>query len=723
MRTPPAPPPPPRTARFAAGLAFALGLAALLGAGPPRAGRPVPSLARWESNLRGHNTDRSFRVKGPEAYAAAFGPSSPLGYMGGDNHYDPIRVFYEGLDYARARRAAGDRSWDAAPFAAAVAAAVRQYRDLYLVPNACRATGYFAYNAGLTRHYVETGDPASRDAALLMSTSSACSDDASPLAMFTSFEVSREVAFSILMRLDAEDLGQAHRGRTDQFAALAMGHIDQWTAARRPPCLHVRPFMVGLTLEALIAYHDRYRDPAIPPKVKQALDWLRAHAWDPGHGGTPGTGTFVLTDIDVNRLDPVACAGHGYSADPYEQRIPAPDLSLLIAPAYAWYYQYSGDPTYRAWADEAWAGSSGVASAPLSQKVYNQSFRWSWKYLEWRSRGNTPWPAAVALTLSAPDPPAGRANAPGAPFRVAFAGPRRSTRGPAVVTPSDGGKGGTFFPTSLRLTADEPWAIFRYRPAAGASGPLTISVTNAAKLADPPPVTYTARGSAPRATGYTVTGPRSVHVGRPAAFTVALAPEGAAPPEAADPDGGLVAVDLTDPADRGAFLPNVGPGAGRVWFSADRPSMTFTHTPRAAGEVTVRFRNAAGLADPPELKFTAAPMRADRSYRPRPGDRAVLLAPAGPDLTPALGDLAAYRAHAASASAADGRSRLEALRAAGKFDLAPGGSGVEVLRLLRAAPGDTAVEVRFTDGPLQGRVALVPAPYVTRPAADPPPGG
>ncbi|MCA1685434.1 MAG: hypothetical protein LC745_05510, partial [Planctomycetia bacterium] len=323
---------------------FTLAVAVSLAAPPARsrAAGPVPALSRWEAILRGHNRTRPLLVKGPEAYADAFGPASALGFMDGDNHYDPIQVFYQGRDYALAKRAAGDRSWDPAPFDAAIAAAVRQYRDLYLVPNACAASGHHAYNAGLARHYAETGDPSSRDAALLVSTVSAAAPDAAPLAMFAPAEASREVAFSILLRLNAEGLGQDHRESTDRVVALAMGHVDQWTSARRAPCLYVRPFMVGLTLEALIAYYDRYRDPAIPPKVKRALDWLRANTWDPSHGATPGTGTFLYTDVDVNRLDPAACAGHGYSPDPNEGRIPAPDLGLLIAPAFAWYYQYSG---------------------------------------------------------------------------------------------------------------------------------------------------------------------------------------------------------------------------------------------------------------------------------------------------------------------------------------------------------------------------------------------
>ena len=673
-------------------------------AGAPRARAfgSVPALARWETNLRGHDQARPPRLFGPERYAFNFSSATALGALAADNHYDPISIFYEGRDYAMARRAAGDRSWDIAPFDAAIAAAVRQYRDLYVIPNACATTGYYAFNTGLARHYAATGDPVSRDAALLVSVRAAYSGDGTPLSYVENFDKSREVALSILMRLNAEDMGQAHRQRTDVYARLAMGHIDQWTASERQKGLYVRPFMVGLTCEALIAYWDRYRDPAIPPEIKKALDWLRANTWTASGGRNPGTGTFYYTDVDTA---------------PGGKRTPAPDLSLLIAPAYAWYYQYSGDPTYRQWGDEAWAGSSGASVIP-TQKVYNESYRWSRRFLDWRDQGDARWPAATALTLAAPVPASGRANAPSAPFRVALAGMRRSVAQPVTVTPVDGGAGGTFIPPSVRLTTDKPWAIFRYRPPASVSGPLTLSATNDRALAAPSPVTYTVGETAPTATGYTLTGPKSGIVGRPVTLTLSLEPADAVPPARADADGGLVTVDVRFPAGSGSMFPKVNLAGGLAWLSADRPSMAVTYTPQTTGPREIRATNAMGLTDPPPLTFTATEPVPDPSYRPRPGDHAVVFAAEGPGVIPVLRDMAAYRIHAGSPDASDGRARLEALRLAGSFKLVPGCAGVVVLRFHDGRPGPLAVEVRFTDGPLQGETYFVPAPYVTRLVGD-----
>lgn len=664
-----------------------------------RAFDPVPALARWEANLRGHNQTRPPKLFGPEYYAFHFSAATTLGLLDGENHYDPINIFYEGRDYAMARHAAGDRSWSAAPFDAAIAAAVRQYRDLYLVFCSCRAAGHHAFNTGLARHYAETGDPASRDAALLVSVQAAGSNDATPLWYGDSSKGSRELAFSILLRLNAEDLGQAHRKRTDEFAVSAMGHIDQWTASEWQKDMFAQPFMVGLTCEALIAYWDRYRNPAIPPKIKQALDWMRANAWSSSGGGNPGTGTFY------------------YNIVPGSKQTLAADLSLLIAPAYAWYYQYSGDSTYRRWGDEAWAGSAG-ASRIGSQKVYNQSFRWSRRFLEWRDQGDVRWPAATALTLAAPVPATGRANALSAPFRVAFASPRQSVARPVTVTPVDGGAGGTFLPASVRLTTDKPWAIFRYRPPGSATGPVTLSITNDMALAAPSPVTYAAGESAPTATGYKVTGPTSGIMGRPATFTVSLVPDGAVPPATADAAGGLLVAVLYDSDRSGTFQPYVGENVGQAWLSADRPSMTVTYTSRTVGRREICSKGVTGMANPPNVVFTTTKAVPDPSYRPRLGDHAVVFAAEGPGLVPVLRDLAAYRIHAGAPAAHDGQARLEALRRAGTFELISGCAGVVVLRFHDGRPGPLAVEVRFTDGPLHGETRFVPVRYVTRLVGD-----
>lgn len=66
--------------------------------------------------------------------------------------------------------------------------------------------------------------------------------------------------------------------------------------------------------------------------------------------------------------------------------------------------------------------------------------------------------------------------------------------GTLVVTPSDGGAGGTFTPTTVSLTTGSPTGTFTYTPAS--TGAKTISVTNNGGLTNPSNITYTATSGA-----------------------------------------------------------------------------------------------------------------------------------------------------------------------------------------------------------------------------------
>lgn len=62
--------------------------------------------------------------------------------------------------------------------------------------------------------------------------------------------------------------------------------------------------------------------------------------------------------------------------------------------------------------------------------------------------------------------------------------------GSVVVTPNDGGKGGTFTPATVSLTAANQAKTFTYTPKV--TGAATISATNNAGYTNPAPLTYTA---------------------------------------------------------------------------------------------------------------------------------------------------------------------------------------------------------------------------------------
>lgn len=102
-------------------------------------------------------------------------------------------------------------------------------------------------------------------------------------------------------------------------------------------------------------------------------------------------------------------------------------------------------------------------------------------------------PAGSTYTLTAPGTNSGAAGVASGNFTVTPNGTITAT-----ITPSDGGAGGTFTPSSLTFTASSAAQTFTYTPGSvsstpGATAVRTISVTNNGGLTDPGSVTYTAK--------------------------------------------------------------------------------------------------------------------------------------------------------------------------------------------------------------------------------------
>jgi hypothetical protein len=159
-----------------------------------------------------------------------------------------------------------------------------------------------------------------------------------------------------------------------------------------------------------------------------------------------------------------------------------------------------------------------------------------------------------------------------------------------TVTPSDGGAGGTFAPTSVELTNDVPTAIFTYTPVS--YGAKTLSVTNDVGLEDPSPRTFTVSSD-----HYTLSGPSSGAPGAPSTnFTVALPAGGAV--------SGTMTVTPSDGGGGGTFTPTT------VGLTTAAPSATFTYTPGSTGTKTISVTNNRGLTDPGNLSYiVSSPLR------------------------------------------------------------------------------------------------------------------
>lgn len=118
---------------------------------------------------------------------------------------------------------------------------------------------------------------------------------------------------------------------------------------------------------------------------------------------------------------------------------------------------------------------------------------------------------ATAVTLSGPA--SGPTSAASGAFTAAANG---IITGTVIVTPSDGGAGGTFTPSTVSISSGTPSATFTYT--AASNGAKTISATNNGSLTNPGTITYT---SAVAPTGaLTSTG---AQVGQSKSFTFSTA--------------------------------------------------------------------------------------------------------------------------------------------------------------------------------------------------------
>lgn len=97
--------------------------------------------------------------------------------------------------------------------------------------------------------------------------------------------------------------------------------------------------------------------------------------------------------------------------------------------------------------------------------------------------------AATGVTLSGPS--GGLSGAVSSNFSVGVSPAGGTITGTLIVTPSDGGAGGTFNPTTVSLTTASSTGTFTYTPAS--VGAKTISVTNNGSLTNPTSVTYTSQ--------------------------------------------------------------------------------------------------------------------------------------------------------------------------------------------------------------------------------------
>jgi hypothetical protein len=404
------------------------------------------SLSQWEANMLTYGQIYcNTMITGKDRYGNVLATEVDFG---GRTYYDALAVYLQVWQYTK------DAKW-----LPCIDAMRLHWRDRYvlLAPQNGGIPGYWNFTTGLTMDALLNGDMVSKNAAITMSKSAAFTTDATPLAWTASPFYVREVAYAVRSYLDAEKLGQPRRARLADMVAQLYNDIDEWFISKkyRVPAgsgswdgqYYIAPFMPGLAMESLIMWHEASNDPKVLPAVKVALDWLWDNAWVPNGGAfwydnRPGSSGVI--DPNHPWTNPPWDPSNPMGNFPY---IAAPDLNLIIAPAYAWYYKMTGDTTYRDRGDAIFGGGVRNAQVGWDEKIFNQNYLYSFKYVEWRrlAEGGSA-PVSVLSPVQAPasapaiaQPEANVSPAPQAPASTPVVVPQAPTGAPASVgssTPS-----------------------------------------------------------------------------------------------------------------------------------------------------------------------------------------------------------------------------------------------------------------------------------------------
>ncbi len=266
-------------------------------------------------------------------------------------YYDGLRVMYQIADYT------GDPAWlDCA----------EKVRGVYLgyvmqsgdPKDIGRVTGWRVFPAGLRLDYERTGRQDSKLGIIGLAEHSAYSS----LRGNVDVKLSRETAFLLQAQTDAAALEPRNFQFHERAVAEALGHLDQWFVggvADEPGAAEMQPFMVGLTVSALIQHFEATGDPRVQPAVENALAKLWDWAWIPDQ------------------------QAFWYSRQTSDFTKGAPDLNQLIAPGYAWLYARTGAQVWRDRAFAIFTGGALGACTGCNGKHFSQQYRDSFNTVRW----------------------------------------------------------------------------------------------------------------------------------------------------------------------------------------------------------------------------------------------------------------------------------------------------------------------------------------------------
>lgn len=260
-------------------------------------------------------------------------------------YYDGAWVFSQIADYT------DDKSWYG------YAEAAGDIFEEYVIKNQGDISGHLVFTDGLVESWERSGDTTAKDALLMLAQNGVWTRNNFDYKNLLPLEYSRPTAYGIQTLINAEKVGYSNREQLNQLVDVSFQHLDQWFRSETAP--YVKSFMVGLTANALVDYYQLSGDQRVVSELTHALDSLWESNWDAKNKW------FKYADRAI----------------PSENVGDSADLNLLIAPAYEWLYQQTGQERFRTRGETIFTG--GVENSFLgSPKHFNQNYRWSFDYVE-----------------------------------------------------------------------------------------------------------------------------------------------------------------------------------------------------------------------------------------------------------------------------------------------------------------------------------------------------
>lgn len=187
--------------------------------------------------------------------------------------------------------------------------------------------GYWAFGRGLAERYERLADAdALTDLQNLCANAAYHASGSLPASNVDRHELSREWSYVVMNLLDLKRVASISAGQQTRLDAcyadlLTIG--DDWYTGQTAS--YVRPFMVGIWARALIQYYEEEADAGEKVTIQAAITSAANYIWN--NCWNEAGEAFLYTD---------RIGGPGDAWASSEDGNPAPDLSLLVAPMFAW---------------------------------------------------------------------------------------------------------------------------------------------------------------------------------------------------------------------------------------------------------------------------------------------------------------------------------------------------------------------------------------------------